>query len=41
MKGKKIFLYSWLPTGAYHNKLVIWEKKIQNLANVGHFFHEK
>ncbi len=33
----------WLPTGTYHQNPAVWKRKknLQNLANLGHFFHEK
>jgi hypothetical protein len=34
-KKNEILLFSWLPTGTDH------KEKLQNLANLGHFFHEK
>jgi hypothetical protein len=32
-----ILLYSW----NFHKNLAIWNKIMQNMANLGHFFHEK
>ncbi len=40
-KKNRIVLYSWLPTGTFHNNLVMWKKyssnfglKIQNMLNI-------
>jgi hypothetical protein len=40
-KKNRIVLYSWLPTGTYHNNLVMWKKyssnfglEIQNMLNI-------
>jgi len=37
-KKKKIFLYSWLPTGTYHKILAVWNLFLKKSGECGSFF---
>jgi hypothetical protein len=37
-KKNRILLYSWLPTGSYHKKLAILEKKSSKSGEFGPLF---